>query len=201
MKTSARVISYLFHPLIMPTLGLLILLNSGTYIALLDPAAKRAILFVMALGTFLFPLIMVPIFYYRNLITSLQNQTREERMIPMLIIFILYLITFIYFMRLPLNKIIHSYALSMTLSIFFLLLLSFRIRLSSHMAALGGMTGLIIALILLYGTPLVGFLLLTLFASGVTGSARLWLRVHRPVEIYSGYLLGFTVVLATLLIY
>lgn len=201
MKISARVISYLFHPLLMPSLGLLILLNSGTYISLLDPAAKRAILFVMALGTLLFPLIMVPVLYYRTLITNMQNSSREERMIPMLIIFILYIITFIYFIRLPLNKIIHSYALSIALSLFFLLLISFRIKLSSHMTGLGGITGLIIALILLYGTPLLGILLLTLFASGLTGSAQLGLGEHRSVEIYCGYLLGFAVVLATLLLY
>jgi len=201
MKTSARLISYLFHPLLMPTLGLLILLNSGTYISLLEPAAKRAILFVMALGTLLFPMIMVPVFYYRNLVNNLQNPSREERLIPMLIIFILYIITFIYFIRLPLSKIIHSYALSITLSLLFLVLISFRVKLSTHMTGLGGLTGLVIALILLYGTPLLGILLLTLFASGLTGTARLWLGEHRSVEIYSGYLLGFTVVLATLLIY
>ncbi|MFO7932468.1 MAG: hypothetical protein R6U78_00155, partial [Bacteroidales bacterium] len=78
---------------------------------------------------------------------------------------------------------------------------SFKIRLSSHMTGLGGMTGLVIALILLYGTPLLGILLLTLLASGLTGSARLWLGEQRSSEVYSGYLLGFTVVLATLLIY
>lgn len=201
MKTSTRVISYLFHPLLMPTIGLLVLLNSGTYISLLEPAAKRAILFVMALGTLVFPLIMVPVFYYRNLINDIQNPSREERLIPLLIIFILYAITFIYFIRLPLNKIIHGYALSVSLVAFFLLVISFKTRLSSHMTGLGGMTGLVIALILLYGTPLLGVLLLTLLASGLTGSARLWLGEQRSSEVYSGYLLGFTVVLATLLIY
>ena len=68
MKIVARIVSTLFHPLLMPTLGLLLLLNSGTYLSLLDPAAKRAILFVMALGTLFFPLMMLPVLYYRNLI-------------------------------------------------------------------------------------------------------------------------------------
>lgn len=201
MKVSARVISWIFHPLLMPTLGLLILLNSGTYISLLDPAAKRAILFVMALGTLLFPLIMVPVFYYRNLITGMQHSSREERLIPMLIVTILYIITLVYFLRLPLNRIIHSYALAITLSVFFLLVASYWHNLSGHMTGLGGMTGLIIALILLYSTPLMGILILTLLASGLTGTAILWLKEHRSGEIYAGYLLGFAVVLTTLLLY
>ena len=86
MRKLVPVISYLFHPLIMPTLGLLIILNSGTYLSLLDPAAKRAILFVLALGTLVFPLMMLPILYYRNLVSSYQDAGREERLIPQVII-------------------------------------------------------------------------------------------------------------------
>lgn len=83
MKKLALFISYLFHPLIMPSLGLLIILNSGTYNALMDPAVKRAILFVMALGTLIFPLMMLPVIQYRNLLMKNgPERTRGERMIP-----------------------------------------------------------------------------------------------------------------------
>jgi len=201
MKRAARIISYLFHPLLMPTLGLVILLNSGTYISLLDPVAKRAILFVMALGTLIFPVMMIPILYYRNLVTDLQNASREERLVPHLIILILYIITFIYFVRLPLSKVIHAYVLSSSVSLFLLLLLSFRFRLCIHMTALGGITGLVIALILLYETQMQGILMLVLMASGLTGTARLMLGTQKPVEVLAGYLVGFGIVLTTLLIY
>lgn len=201
MKRAARIISYLFHPLLMPTLGLVLLLNSGTYISLLDPVAKRAILFVMALGTLIFPVMMIPILYYRNLVTDLQNASREERLVPHLIILILYIITFIYFARLPLSKVIHAYVLSAAVSLFLLLLLSFRFRLCIHMTALGGITGLIIALILLYETQMQGILILVLMASGLTGTARLMLGTEKPVEVLAGYLVGFGIVLTTLLVY
>ena len=112
----------------MPTLGLLLLLNSGTYISLLDPAAKRAILFVMALGTLIFPVMMIPLLYYRNLVTDLQNATREERLVPHLIILILYIITFIYFARLPLSKVIHAYVLIGSSFLFLVLLAEFQVQ-------------------------------------------------------------------------
>ena len=35
MERIARVISYIYHPLIMPTLGMLVLFNSGTYLSYL----------------------------------------------------------------------------------------------------------------------------------------------------------------------
>jgi hypothetical protein len=201
MKKTALVLSYLLHPLIMPTLGLLLILNSGTYLSLLDPAAKRAILFVIALGTLFFPLIMIPVLYYRNLITNLQNTTKEERMIPQLIILVLYIITFVYFVRLPLSKTIHAYVLSVPITLFFLLVLGLKFKLCSHMAGIGGFTGLIIGLILFYETPLQGYLILSILAAGLTGTARLGAGLQKPGEVYGGYFLGFCVVLATLLIY
>ncbi len=201
MKKSALIISYLFHPLLLPTLGLLLLLNSGTYLALLDPAAKRAILFVMALGTLFFPLIMLPMLYYRNLMSNLQKPAREERLIPQMIVLMLYIITFVYFVRLPLSRIIHAYVLSVAITLFLLLILGVKFKLCSHSAGLGGLTGLIIALIFLYDTSLQGVLMLTLLGAGLTGSARLALGMQRPGAVYTGYLLGFFAVIITLLVY
>jgi len=201
MKKIGQVVSFVFHPLLMPTLGLLLLLNSGTYISLLDPAAKKALMFVMALGTLLFPLMMIPILYYRKLLTSFQQSTREERLIPQLIILILYIITFVYFARLPLSRVIHGYVLATALTLAAVLVLSIRVKICLHSAALGGMAGLIVALIFLYETPLQGVLMIVLLAGGLTASSRLAMGVQRPVEVYGGYLLGFTVLLITLLLY
>lgn len=201
MKTAARLITILFHPLIMPTIGLLIILNSGTYLSLLDPAAKRAVLFVMALGTLLFPLMMIPVLYYRNLISSLQSASREERFLPYLIILILYVITFVYFLRLPLSKVIHAYVLSVSILLFLMMVVTLWFRICGHTAALGGIVGLIIALILLYETPLELFLAAAILIAGLVATSRLKLEVQRPVEVYTGFLLGFAVVLTTMLVY
>lgn len=201
MKAAARVLTILFHPLLMPTIGLLLVLNSGTYLALLDPAAKRAVLFVMALGTLLFPLMMIPVLYYRNLISSLQDASREERFLPYLIILVLYVITFVYFVRLPLSHFIHGYVLSVSILLFLMMLLTFRFRICGHTAAVGGLVGLILALILQYETPLYGFLIVCFLIAGLVGTSRLILGVQRPVEVYTGFLLGVGVVLITLLVY
>ncbi len=195
-------ISTLLHPLVMPTLGLLLLLNSGTYLSLLDPAAKKAILFVMALGTLIFPVIMVPVLYYRNLIAHVgTTPSREERFIPLLIILILYVITFVYFLRLPLNRVIHAYIFSIVIAFGAGILINLRYRVCFHATALGGVVGLIIALIFLYESNLEVILIIALVAGGITGSARLAMGAHRSWEVYTGYLLGFAVVLITLLVY
>lgn len=201
MNSAARVISIIFHPLLMPSLGLVLILNSGTYLSLLDPTAKWAILFVMALGTLFFPLMLLPILYYRNLISSFNDTSREGKLIPHLIILILFVITFVYFVRLPVNRVIHSYVLSASILLFLILLAGLKMNVCTHMAALGGITGLIVTLMLLYETPIQWFLIFSLLASGLTGTARLITGVQRPVEVYSGFMLGFTVVFVTLLAY
>ena len=201
MKKAAPLISYLFHPLIMPSLGLLIILNSGTYLALLDPAAKRAIMLVMALGTLIFPLMMLPVLQYRTLILKNgQEATKEERLVPQVIVLVLYIITFVYFKRLPLSQVIHAYVLSVAGTFFLVILVNLKFRISIHTAALGGLTGLIIALIFLYETPLQGLLMLTLLAAGLTGSSRLAQGDHWGA-ILSGFFLGLAVVLFTILVY
>jgi hypothetical protein len=201
MKKAAPIISYLFHPLIMPTLGLFIILNSGTYLSLLDPAAKRAILFVMALGTLVFPMMMLPLLQYRHLVLKNgEALTRQEKNIPQIIILILYIITFIYFKKLPLSHVIHAYVLSVTATFFLVLALNLRFRVSLNTAALGGLTGLIIALIYLYETQMEGILILVIFAGGLMGTSRLAMG-DRQGEVIWGFLLGFGVVLVTILVY
>ncbi len=201
MKYIASAFTYLFHPLIMPTLGLLLILNSGTYLSLLEPAAKRAILFVMALGTLIFPLMMIPIFHYRRLVSQLKELTREEQMVPMLITLIFYIITFVYFVRLPLSKVIHAYVLSVAIALLFYFVLQLKIRICAHSIGLGGFTGLIIALFILYQAPLQGIFILALLAGGITATIRLFQGAVPGYGVYSGYLTGFTVVLTTMLVY
>lgn len=201
MKKAASVISILFHPLLMPTLGLMLLLNSGSYVSLLDPAAKRAILFVMALGTLVFPLMMLPIFFYRNLVMNQKGTVMEERWIPRIIILILYIITCIYFLRLPLHRMIQGYVLAVTATMALLTLISIWMQISLHTAGLGGVVGLIIALIIYFGTQLEGFLLIALLAGGLVGTARLLEGAHRPSEVYSGFVVGFVSVFTVLLLY
>ena len=200
MKKVAPLISYLFHPLLMPSLGLLILLNSGTYLSLLDPAAKRAIMFVMALGTLVFPLMMLPILQYRKLAFKSGESTREERLVPQIIILALYIITLVYFRRLPLSQAIQAFVVSVNLTLFLVIIVNLRFRISEHAAALGGICGLILALIFLYETPLEGLLMLSFLASGITGSARMALG-NSWGEVLIGFILGLGVVLVTILVY
>lgn len=96
-------------------------------------------------------------------------------------------------------QVIHSYILAVTVTLLILVILNLRLRVSMQMAALGGISGLIIALIYLFKTPLVEFLILSFLAAGLTGTSRLAMG-HRWGELLSGFLLGLGVVLITILL-
>jgi lantibiotic modifying enzyme len=155
----------------------------------------------MALGTLIFPLMMLPVFFYRNLVYNQKGTMVEEQWIPRFIILILYIVTSIYFLRMPLTRIIQGYILSVTITLAILVIINLRLKISLHTAGLGGLVGLIIALIKIYNIPLEGFLLPALLACGVVGTAKLLLKEHRPYEVYTGFALGFSCVLVTLLVY
>lgn len=197
----ARIISLLFHPLLMPSLGMLILFNSGTYLALIPPEAKRVILTITFLSTLVFPLSLLPILYFRKLISDLQIDKREERFLPFLLILILYILTFIFIFRLPLHNHIHSYALTFPVMVTVLMIANIRIKVSTHMFGIGGITGLILSLILIFAVPLQAYFVLAILAAGLTGTARKISGDYSSFELLGGFLLGLITTGSVMLIY
>jgi len=83
MERIAKIISYCFQPLIMPSLGLLIFFNSNSYINFAIPKElKDAALTLVAMSTFVVPVIITLLLLNRGYISSLEMPTRKERILP-----------------------------------------------------------------------------------------------------------------------
>jgi hypothetical protein len=84
----AKLISYLFHPLFMPTLGIIYLYLSkvipgfNLYSAEKDQWVNYQFILLVIGFTFLLPLIAVIYLKKQNKINSFQMETKEERIIP-----------------------------------------------------------------------------------------------------------------------
>jgi hypothetical protein len=87
----ARIISVIFHPVIMPLAGVFILLSYGGWLNLMPVEGKRYIYLVVALTTFILPLAIMPIFYRAKIITSYHLTEKSDRRIPLLVNALLYL--------------------------------------------------------------------------------------------------------------
>lgn len=193
----AKIISIIFHPVLIPTLGFLLLFNSGFYFSMLNWDAKRIVLLVVLFSTCILPLISVAILAL-NPKFDISMEKSQDRVIPLLSSAIFYYVGFVLLGRMEAFPVFKLFLVASVLVIIALLLISFKWKISNHMAAVGGMTGTIFALSFRSGINPIWSILAVTIISGVIGTARLILNKHNLNQILVGYCLGFSVLYLTI---
>ncbi|MDA3954655.1 MAG: hypothetical protein PF485_13485 [Bacteroidales bacterium] len=188
---AARIFSILFHPLLLPSIGIIILYNSGSVLEYLPFQAKKIILLVVAVSTFVLPLTFVPFFIFQKIIKNMQMQNNKERLIPFFVSFALYFFCFYLLRRLGAPQTITKFILAASCSVLILFLLSFKWKISAHATGIGGFTGALIAISFRLNVNLEYFIITAIIVSGIVGYSRLMLKSHEPYQIYIGWLTGF----------
>lgn len=187
----AKIISIIFHPVLIPTLGFFLLLNSGFYFSTLTWEAKRFVLLIVFFTTAILPMMSVAILALSpKFDVSMQNS--RDRIIPLLSSAFFYYLGFEMLNRVRVFPVFKMFFIASVLVIVALLLISFKWKISMHMAAIGGLTATIFALSFRGGINPVMAILAVVLVSGVVGTARLSLKKHNLMQIAAGYLLGFT---------
>jgi hypothetical protein len=189
----ARIVSIVFHPLIMPPLGMLLLFNSGTYIDFLTYGQKRAIFLILLTGTTILPLSLAPVMLFQRMISNLRMDDHRERILPLLITVVFYIFTWYMLARINVPGLINTYAITASLTVLFCTLISLIWKISLHMTALGALAGMLLAISFRFGINLQLYLVIFFLISGITGWARLTLMAHTPAQIYTGYLGGVAI--------
>lgn len=196
-KVIAKGLSLMFHPILMPTIGLVVIFNSNTYLSLTHYEIKKILYGIILIGTCLIPMLIIPFLIGFKLITTVELPTKRERILPLIITSVSFLITF-YFIQLlpfPVQLIIKRYILSTAVSVIIAMLISIRWKISTHTIGLGGITGLILSLSFGLQTNMQLLLIITILISGLIGTARLILDAHSPVQVFAGYLTGMAVII------
>lgn len=197
-KTLAKIFSYLFHPLIMTSLGMLIILISDTSLSVLQPEVKRVSFIATMLFTSVFPASMIIILYITKMIDNAELQDRKERNLPMALALIMYLFTFFIMRSIPQLSEGHLvFLLCPTTALFVALLFNRFMKPSIHMVGIGMLLGIVLVLIIIYGASIQGIFVIMVLTGGILGTSRLVLGLHTPGEVLTGFMIGF---LLTLLI-
>ena len=199
-KKFAQIISYIAHPLCIPMLGLLIISNSGTYAADLDQKFTNFIYTSVFVLTFLMPVAFIPFYLYAKMIRNIQFTGQRERLIPLYITLVFYLVAYFMVRKLPVSSVYQRFLFASCISVLLVLTISYFWKISAHLVGWGGLTGLIASLSLHFHTDLMIFLIIALILSGITAFARLRLNAHNQSQVYSGFLLGILTVLMVFLI-
>jgi len=191
----ARVLSYLLHPLLIPTYILALLLNIRSFMAMSLPMAFQLTLIgVVVLTTILMPLFLCWLLLRIGILSSIYMNTREERTYPLLAISVFYYLTYFILRGIHISSIFSFYMLGATLLAVMALLLNFSRKISLHTIAAGSTTGLFLGLSLRFGVDLNMEILSSILIAGLIGYARLKSNSHQPAEVYSGFLMGVVVI-------
>ncbi|MCB0428909.1 MAG: hypothetical protein KDD54_02260 [Flavobacteriales bacterium] len=187
----AKIISYLFHPVFMPLLASYILLHTHTYVAFsILPKGKLVIYAILMLCTVMLPIITALVLLRNGMIETLHMETKEERRLPFLATAIYYFTAYYLLAKLPLPRIIMLLQLGATLSVILVLLINLRWKISVHMTGIGGFVGAVIGISFELGADLRTLLGVLIICAGLVASARISLKMHKPAQVYAGFLLG-----------
>ncbi len=197
LLTSARVVSAIFHPLLIPTLGFLFLFSSGFYFSILPWALKKYMLLVVFITTCFLPAISIFILSINSKF-DINMQKNTERTLALLISAICYYIGYLFLKRVPSFPIYNIMLLGSVLVHIVLLPVSMRWKISFHSAAIGGLVGGVLALAFRLRENPVFLLSSLILAAGLIGTARLILSKHTVQQIYAGFLTGFLILFLVL---
>ncbi|MFH1159488.1 MAG: hypothetical protein V1733_00880 [bacterium] len=198
----SKLVSFLLHPLLVPTYMLLFLLGiDGMYTLILNWQLKLLLVGTVVTTTLILPLFVIFLIFRIKLISSLSLPQREERIFPLITIAIFYTLTFYLLKNLFLPQFFQIFILGATVTAIISLIINLFYRISLHMIAWGGVSGICLGILFLSGEE--GFvpLILSILLSGIAGTARMKVNAHQPLEIYSGWLAGVSVMSLSCLLF
>jgi len=195
VKVLARIVSILFHPLLLATyLFALFMLLFPVALEPLKSDGHRTFLLLIFCVTFVLPALNVGMFRMMGTIKTLEMKKRSERILPFIFITILYLaITYLFYSkRIDIHHNLFKFLIIIDALVLIATITTFFYKVSVHSLAAWGMIGILIPLnkvlddnVLFYPT------LMCIVITGGVMSARLKLNAHTPREVMVGGALGF----------
>ena len=196
----AKIISVLFHPLLMPTYALIIIFNSNTHYSYMPFEAQKLIYILVFLCTFLIPVSTIPFLMNLKAVSGVSLRNQRERIIPLSISALSYYFAYYLLGQLPLSTIgfIKIMILASMLLIVLSLIVSLKWKISAHLIGIGGLIASMFFYALYFVADFTTLIILLSLIAGAVAFARLNLQAHSPAQVYVGFLTGFAGMLLVL---
>jgi len=210
MKQLAKFFSFIFHPILLPTLATILLFSMPSYLNNFQYFYKKGVTQIILLSTFITPILIILILVNTRIISDFYLSEKKERFYPFTIVSFIYILTYIILENLPLGLLkvpsyISNFVLISALTIFITLIVNFRIKTSAHMAGFGAFlsffytfflkedVGQILFSPLSLNITIIYFFSIIILLGGIIASSRLILKAHTLKEILIGLFIGIFV--------
>jgi len=211
-KGVAQLISWLFHPLLMLTymIALLMIINPYSFgVNQVGEGRSGLLLIYVFLQASLIPGILISMMKTLGLTPNINLEDRTSRIMPFIATGMLYMWLYANFSRLPDVPIaFQSAILGTIIALFTAFILNIFSKISLHTVGMGSLVGMILVTILLFNYSsfqfgnamysMYGVLFIAITLAGLVGSARVILENPTPKDLYGGYLVGFATQLIAL---
>ncbi len=196
-KRAAAFISYLFHPLLFPTYGVLFLIAANPHLFGLYPIKAQMLwVIIIFVFTFICPVVWLLMMKRLELISDFKMGNSNDRIIPYIAIASFYMWMFKLFKPTTeftpySNQLISLMMLGAALSIFIGFFINIFKQISIHAIGAGAFLGLTLSMMRLSDFDLKFFFIFVILFAGLIGTARVILSENKLSEIWAGYLTGF----------
>lgn len=191
-------VSYLLHPMLIP-IYILIFLFSNSIFILLPAETKWYCLLITFVFLVVIPIVSLPLLRRFHFIQNYSLDDKQERIYPILVTVGAAFAGFWFLGMVAQSSIVQQLYLILIILLSVFSVITLRWKISMHMTAIGGVCGFILSMGLKYPGDIQGSLVLFLLLAGMLASARLLLKKHTPLQVYSGFLFGFCFVLGILI--
>lgn len=188
MKRISNILSYLFHPLLIPTWMVLLLVYSNPYLFAGQPV--KILVLNVFFQTFAMPFIAIAMAVKLKLVGSIEMESNKQRIVPLIITIIFYMWFYQVAKAAHYPVVYNVFILGADISLCLAFFINVFRKLSLHMV---GMSGALVAMmfwLLLSQTDISYIFLLMVVLTGAVATARMYLGAHTLQEIYSGFVIG-----------
>lgn len=200
INISARVLSALAFPILMPAYAILLAFTQ-TYLRLLPGNTLITVLLVTIGVTIMIPVIAIYVLHTTGRITDPLLNNRQDRTIPFALTALCYLGLSGYLWKIHAPGWMTAFMLGAAALVGIVLIINTFWKISGHAAGMGGLTAL--AIFLTYRGFCLGGLtlpIIVIIASGIVCTCRLLLDRHTLSQVAAGYFLSFVVIYTSLLV-
>ncbi len=188
IKILSKILSYLFHPLLMTTWFTLLLLYTNPFsFAGLSSGIVIAVVFI---NTFMFPAISILLMRKLGFIEDLEMPDHKQRIIPLVASIIFYVWAYLATRKINFPYMMGVFMMGVLVSLFASFVINVFYKVSLHMIGVSGALTAIMLLVFVSPSDLSYYFLAMILLTGAVASARLYLGAHTMKEVYVGFLVG-----------